>query len=293
MAAAQALRTCFQLEPPPDDAKVTGDERVWTLRFLLQAADDPIADRPGRARLGRDRRRADRLQPPARAPAGAPARRPRPGRPPLPAAGDRAGRRPADRLPPDHRRGVPVPARGRPAARRERLRRAGARLVDAARRPSARRPRPARLGAVASPARTATGAFNQASARQVRLEAGDRRRRARPARAEAAGPPQGAAGQGARPVGRDRRRRESRRRSSSGRSGGGARASAPAEALRVALAPTTEAPGLPVVEVTAEGWLAELLERIGEGAPGRGAVRARRTGSSACCASTSRAAPPG
>ena len=41
IAAAHALRTCFQLEPPPDDAKVSGDERLWTLRFLLQAADDP------------------------------------------------------------------------------------------------------------------------------------------------------------------------------------------------------------------------------------------------------------
>ena len=40
-----------------------------------------------------------------------------------------------------------------------------------------------------------------------------------------------------------------------------------AEALRVALAPPTEAPGLPVVEISAEGWLSELLSRIGEGVP--------------------------
>jgi SNF2 family DNA or RNA helicase len=38
-----------------------------------------------------------------------------------------------------------------------------------------------------------------------------------------------------------------------------------AEALRVALAPPDEAPGLPIVEVSAEGWLAELLEHLRDG----------------------------
>ncbi|MDP8924846.1 MAG: SNF2 helicase-associated domain-containing protein, partial [Chloroflexota bacterium] len=44
VAAAESLRTCFRLEPPEEVAtkKASPPEaRAWTLRFLLQAADDP------------------------------------------------------------------------------------------------------------------------------------------------------------------------------------------------------------------------------------------------------------
>ena len=129
-------------------SKVTGDERVWTLQFLLQAADDPslivpaerVWEETGDA-LSAFSRRLERPQERLLADLGRAARL----FPPLEAGLIGA---PAQRLPPDHHRGVPVPARGGAAARRERLRGAGAELVDTARRPPPGDQRPPGLGAV-------------------------------------------------------------------------------------------------------------------------------------------------
>ena len=265
VAAARALRTCFQLEPPPDDAKVTGDERVWTLRFLLQAADDPslivpaerVWDETGDAlsvfsrRLERpqerflaDLGRAARLYPPLEI--GLVGARPSSCR--LSTLEAYQFLREAVPLLEESGFGVLVPNWWTPGG----ARRLGIRV---------------RLGSSpsASPS-DRNGTFSQASLVKFdwKLAIGDDELDARELKklARLKMPLVKVRGQW---VEIDATRVEDaikfweKRRRSKGVSA--------AEALRVALAPITEAPGLPVVEVTADGWLSELLDRIGEGVP--------------------------
>ena len=265
MATAQALRTCFQLEPPPDDVKVAGDERAWTLRFLLQATDDPslivpaerVWDESGDALIAFSRRleqpqerlladlgRAARLFPPLET--GLLGARPTASR--LSTAEAYQFLREAVPLLEESGYGVLVPGWWTPRG----ARRLGVRV---------------RLGsAPSSSGADGNGVFTQASLVKFdwKLAIGDDeldpRELKRLARLKV--PLVKVRGQW---VEIDATRVEEaikfweKRRRSKGVSA--------AEALRVALAPIAEAPGLPVVEVTAEGWLSDLLDRIGEGAP--------------------------
>ncbi|HZO27036.1 MAG TPA: DEAD/DEAH box helicase [Chloroflexota bacterium] len=265
MATARGLRTCFQLEPPPDDAKVTGDERVWTLRFLLQAADDPslivpaerVWDETGDAliafsrklelpqeRLLTDLGRAARLFPPLET--GLLGARPISCR--LSTAEAYQFLREAVPLLEESGYGVLVPGWWTPRG----ARRLGIRV---------------RLGSAPSSAGgDGHGTFTQTALVKFdwKLAIGDDeldpRELKRLARLKV--PLVQVRGQW---VEIDANRVEEaikfweKRRRSKGVSA--------AEALRVALAPTAESPGLPVVEVTAEGWLSDLLNRIGEGLP--------------------------
>jgi hypothetical protein len=265
VAAADGLRTCFQLEPPPDDAKITGEERVWTLRFLLQATDDPslivpaerVWEETGDA-LSAFSRRLERPQERFLADLGRAARL----FPPLDTG--LVGARPstcrlttgeayqflrqAVPLLEESGFGVLVPGWWTPRG----ARRLGIRV---------------RLGSAPyQAAHDGHATFSESSLVKFdwKLAIGDDELDARELKrlARLKMPLVKVRGQwveiDATRVEDAIRFWEKRRR---GRGVGAA------EALRVALAPLAEAPGLPVVEVSAEGWLAELLARIGEGVP--------------------------
>lgn len=263
VASAQSLRTCFQLQPPPEDTPVEPDARAWTLSFLLQAADDPTLivpaervweetgdalrvlsrrfERP-QERFLADLGRASRLFPPLEA--GLVGARPTGVR--LTTGEAYQFLREAVPLLEESGFGVLVPSWWTPRG----ARRLGVRV---------------RLGAADGAADEPTGVLSQQSLVSFdwKLALGDEeldpREFKRLARLKV--PLIQIRGQWVElDAGRieqaiafwERRRR-----------GQGVTA---AEALRVALAPPDEAPGLPVVEVSAEGWLSDLLKRLGEGA---------------------------
>ncbi len=263
-AAAQALRTCFQLEPPPDGQKVIGEERAWTLRFLLQAADDPslivpaeqVWEETGDAltvfsrRLERpqerflaDLGRAARLFPPLESGLiGA-----RPSECKLTTTEAYQFLREAVPLLEESGYGVLVPGWWTPRG----ARRLGIRV---------------RLGSTpsgSSPSESA-GILTQATLVKFdwRLAIGDQEFDARELKklAKLKMPLVHVRGQW---VEIDATRVEDAIKFWEKRRKG--RGVTAAEALRVALAPETESAGLPVVDVTADGWLADLLDRIGEG----------------------------
>ena len=265
VAAAHALRTCFQLEPPPADAKLTGDERLWTLRVLLQAADDPsllvpaerVWDESGDAlsvfsrrlerpqeRLLADLGRASRLFPPLEV--GLMGARPSACR--LTTTEAYQFLRDAVSLLEESGFGVLVPTWWTPR---------GARRLGI------------RVKLASAPSSVSTDKTRRLSQSNLvrfdwKLAIGDQEFDARELKklAKLKVPLVQLRGQW---VEIDASRVEEaiafweKRRRSKGVSA--------AEALRVALAPIAEAPGLPVVEVTAEGWLSDLLERIGDESP--------------------------
>jgi len=264
VAAAHSLRTCFQLEPPPESSKVTGDERAWTLRFLLQASDDPslilpaedVWEETGDALLAFSRRlehpqerlladlgRAARLFPPLET--GLVGARPSGCRLTTTEAYDFL--REAVPLLEESGFGVLVPNWWTPRGGR----RLGIRV---------------RLGSGPGSPTDRGGTFTQQTLVKFdwKLAIGDDELDPRELKrlAKLKMPLVQVRGQW---VEIDATRVEEaikfweKRRRGKGVS--------TAEALRVALAPMTEAPGLPVVDVSAEGWLAELLDRIGEGVP--------------------------
>ncbi|MCC7371180.1 MAG: DEAD/DEAH box helicase [Chloroflexi bacterium] len=268
VGVASALRTCLQLEPPPDGSAATSDERSWTLRFLLQAADDPSLivpaervweetgdvlgvfgrrlERP-QERLLADLGRAARLFPPIElgligaAPSSCH----------LTTVEAYTFLREAVPMLEESGFGVLVPGWWTPRG----ARRLGVRLRLGARQ--------AMAGAAGTDSH---GKFTQESLVSFdwKLAIGDEELDARELKrlAKLKMPLVQVRGQwveiDATKVEEAIKYWEKRRR------GKGVSA---AEALRVALAPPTESPGLPVVDVTAEGWLADLLERIGEGTP--------------------------
>jgi SNF2 family DNA or RNA helicase len=266
VAAAHALRTCFQLVPPPDDTKVTGDERVWTLQFLLQASDDPslivpaeeVWEEAGDALIAFSRR-LERPQERLLADLGRAARLfrpletglvgPRPSGCRLTTTEAYQFLREAVPLLEESGFGVLVPNWWTPRG----ARRLGIRV---------------RLGSSGGSDSTSDrgGRLTQANLVSFdwKLAIGDDeldpRELKRLARLKM--PLVQVRGQW---VEIDAARVEEaikfweKRRRSKGVSA--------AEALRVALAPTTESPGLPVVGVSADGWLADLLKRIGDGVP--------------------------
>jgi SNF2 family DNA or RNA helicase len=263
VAAAPSLRTCFQLEPPPDDAPTTGDERSWVLWFLLQAADDPtlivpaerVWDERGDAlsvfsrrlerpqeRLLADLGRAARLFPPLEA--GLVGARPSACR--LTTSEAYHFLRGAVPLLEESGFGVLVPSWWSPRG----ARRLGVRV---------------RLGSTPSPSADGNDSFSQAALVKFdwKLAIGDDELDARELKrlARLKMPLVRVRGQwieiDAARVEEAIKFWERRRR------GKGVTA---AEALRLALAPTGEAPGLPIVGVSADGWLADLLEQLGNGA---------------------------
>ncbi|MGE3909836.1 MAG: DEAD/DEAH box helicase [Chloroflexota bacterium] len=267
VGAASALRTCLQLEPPPDGANTAGDERTWTLRFLLQAADDPSLIVPAERVweetgdfLGVFGRRLERPQERLLADLGRAARLFPPIETGLVGAAPSVCRlttteayqflREAVPMLEESGFGVLVPGWWTPKG----ARRLGVRL---------------RLGARQTGGNSAGdshGRFTQAALVSFdwKLAIGDEELDAKELKklAKLKMPLVQVRGQW---VEIDAARVEEaikyweKRRRSKGVSA--------AEALRVALAPPTESPGLPVMDVSAEGWLAELLERIGEDAP--------------------------
>jgi SNF2 family DNA or RNA helicase len=265
--AASALRTCFQLEPPPDNASGSGDERTWTLRFLLQAADDPslivpaerVWEETGDA-LGIFGRRLERPQERLLADLGRAARLFPPIEAGLIGAAPSACKlntveaytflREAVPMLEESGFGVRVPGWWSPKD----ARRLGVRLKLGARQPAGLTPTEGH------------GKFTQAALVSFdwKLAIGDEELDAKELKklAKLKMPLVQVRGQwveiDAAKVEEAIKYWEKRRRS---------KGVSAAEALRVALAPPTESPGLPVMDVSAEGWLAELLERIGEGVP--------------------------
>ena len=259
--AGQSFRTCLRLEPPEDDPKAKPDDRNWTLRFLLQVADDPTQlvpaervweetgsslyafgrrlERP-QERLLADLGRAARLFPPLEAG--------------LSGAHPSACRLTVVEAYQFLREAAPILEEGGfavqvPAWWTRGARRLGVRL---------------KLGSASPTSETSSGLLSESRLVSFdwKLALGDEeiepREFKRLARLKL--PLIKLRGEwvelDARKIDEALSYWERRRR---------AKGVSASEALRVALASPEEAPGLPIVEVSAEGWLADLLDELQDG----------------------------